>query len=268
MSKKKRTKKSPIKLEGTHFGGAIRPPKDDYTDFPSFIKSFLRHFRRYLITGLLVWVPLFVTLWVAWWFITKIGGGMNSFVKGRIENLHELADRVPSLDFLNTIQYFPWMGFLIAIALFLSTGLFARYLVGRKIIATLELIVANIPFINRIYLAVQQIRDVVVGRKGAVFQDVVALEYPRPGLMVVGFITSREQGVIQKSTGRNMVAVFVPTTPNPTSGFLLYAHEEELTILDLNVEDAMKLIVSAGAFIPGVESAEDAIAKLSSDSDD
>lgn len=268
MSNKKKKKQSPIKLEGTHFGGSIRPPKGEYNDFPSFIKAFLRHFQRYTITGLLVWVPLLVTAWVAWWFVSKVGGSVNTFMKGRVENLHELADRIPNLGFLQQIDYSPWMGFLIALFLFLTTGFLARYLVGRKIIASLEQFIANIPFINRIYLAVQQIRDVVVGRNGAVFEEVVVLEYPRPGLMVVGFVTSREQGIVQQSTGRNMVAVFVPTTPNPTSGFLLYVPPEELTPLELNVEDAMKLIVSAGAFIPGSETPEDAIAKLSGDSDD
>ena len=264
MTKKKSEKKeSPIKLEGSHFGSTITPNREEYHNFPTFLKAFLRHFQRYTLTGLLVWVPLLVTAWVSWWFISKVGGGVNTFMKGRVDNLHELADRLPYLGFLQQIHYSPWMGFLIALFLFLTTGFLARYIVGRKLIASLEQFVANIPFINRIYLAVQQIRDVVIGRNGAVFQEVVVLEYPRPGVMVVGFVTSREQGIVQKSTGRDLVAVFVPTTPNPTSGFLLYLPPEELTPMALNVEEAMKLIVSAGAFIPGNESPEDAIAKLS-----
>jgi uncharacterized membrane protein len=142
-------------------------------------------------------------------------------------------------------------GLLLCILLFLCTGFLTRYIVGRKIIATGEMIVGKIPLISRVYLAVQQIRDVFVNREGAVFQQVVLLEYPRKGIMAVGFITSSDQGIVQETAGRKLNAVFVPTTPNPTSGFLLYLSPDELTPVDMTVEDAMKLIVSGGAYIPG-----------------
>jgi uncharacterized membrane protein len=122
--------------------------------------------------------------------------------------------------------------------------------VWRKVIAAGEQIVAKIPGISKVYTAVTQIRDVFIRRDGAVFQEVILVEYPRPGLTVVGFITSREQGIVQAAAQKKMIAVFVPTTPNPTSGFLFYVPEEDLIPLDIAVEDAMKLIVSGGAFLP------------------
>ncbi len=240
------------------------PPKRRKTDLPlrrrrrpketgpkGFVKEFFRHIQRYMVTGLMVWVPLIVTVWVAWWVISNVGFGLERYIEQVLAYLTRLGDRIPSLRFLGFFHYTPGLGFLLAILLFLTTGFFARYLVGQRIIAYGELLVARIPFISRIYIAIQQIRDVFVSRDGTVFQEVVVIEYPRPELFAVGFVTSLEKGIVQRSMRRDLVAVFVPTTPNPTSGFLLYVPPDDLTRLDISVEDAMKLIISGGAFLPG-----------------
>jgi uncharacterized membrane protein len=203
-----------------------------------------------MVTGLLVWVPLLVTVWISWWVISKVGLGINRALKGAWTYVIEKVEALPSLGFFGSFEYSPVMGFLLAILLFLTTGFLTRYLVWRKVIAAGEQIVAKIPGISKVYTAVTQIRDVFVRRDGAVFQEVILVEYPRPGLTVVGFITSREQGIVQAAAQKKMIAVFVPTTPNPTSGFLFYVPEEDLTPLNISVEDAMKLIVSGGAFLP------------------
>jgi len=228
----------------------------EYNGLSSFIRVYFKQVKRYVTTGVMVWVPLFITIWVAWIFISKIALAIRVSMT-RVENyVRSVGERVPSLDFLQHFRFdsdFASMGtgFLLAILLFLCTGFLTRYLVGRKIIETGEMLVGKIPLISRVYLAVQQIRDVFVNREGAVFQQVVLLEYPRKGIIAVGFVTSDEQGVVQKTSGRGLSAVFIPTTPNPTSGFLLYLDPDELTPMDMSVEDAMKLIVSGGAYIPG-----------------
>ena len=233
----------------------------EYNSLSSFIRVYFKQMQRYATTGVMVWVPLFITMWVAWMFVSKIALAI-SVSMNRVEGyVRDLGERVESLSFLQHFRFdsdFASMGtgLLLAILLFLCTGFLTRYLVGRKIIATGEMLVGKIPLISRVYLAVQQIRDVFVNREGAVFQQVVLLEYPRKGITAVGFVTSDEQGVVQQTAERTMSAVFVPTTPNPTSGFLLYLPAEELTPLDLSVEDAMKLIVSGGAYIPAVQEAE------------
>ncbi len=244
---------SPIKLDKTVLGSGIRMPKKktEYDDFPSFLRAYVRHFRRYIVTGLLVWVPTLVTLWVTWWFVTNVGGGVNEFMRNRVDDLHNIADRIPALSILKDFEYKAWYGFLFAILLFLTTGFLARYIAGRQLISALDTLIGNIPLINKVYVAVQQIRDVFVGRDGAVFEEVVLLEYPRKGIHAVGFVTSRERGIVQETAGLPLVAVFVPTTPNPTSGFLLYLPPGDVQRIDITVEDAMKLIVSGGAFIPG-----------------
>ena len=95
-----------------------------------------------------------------------------------------------------------------------------------------------------------QIRDVFVRRDGAVFQRVCLVEYPRKGVFAVAFVTSDEQGIVQETMDKKLISIFLPTTPNPTSGFLLYVSEDEITLLDVTVEDAMKLIISGGAYLP------------------
>lgn len=235
----------------------------EYNSLSSFMRVYFKQVQRYVMTGVMVWVPLFITIWVSWWFISKIAGLIAvsmAFVEGYV---NRVGRRVDLLDFLEHFRFDSPVaslgtGFLLCILLFLCTGFLTRYLVGRKIIATGEMLVGKIPLISRVYLAVQQIRDVFVNREGAVFQQVVLLEYPRKGITAVGFVTSDEQGIVQQTTDKTLWAVFVPTTPNPTSGFLLYLSPEELTPMDMSVEDAMKLIVSGGAYIPGFTDPEEA----------
>lgn len=235
----------------------------EYNSLASFMRVYFKQVQRYVTTGVMVWVPLFITIWVAWIFVSKIALAIRVSM-GHVENyVRNVGERVPSLDFLQHFRFdsdFASMGtgLLLAVLLFLCTGFLTRYLVGRKIIATGEMLVGKIPLISRVYLAVQQIRDVFVNREGAVFQQVVLLEYPRKGITAVGFVTSDEQGIVQQTSGRVLSAVFVPTTPNPTSGFLLYLPADDLTPMDMSVEDAMKLIVSGGAYIPGHTKAEEA----------
>ena len=210
--------------------------------------------RRYLVTGLLVWVPLIVTLWLSWWVIRTVGFGIEDLIRDLVLRANAIGEvygqRFPTLRVLTGFQYRFGLGFLLAILLFLTTGFLTRYIVGRRVITLLERIVAVIPGINRVYVAVQQIRDVFVTRDGTVFQEVVLFEYPRPGIHAVGFVTSREEGIIQNAAEKRLVAVFLPTTPNPTSGYLLYLPPDDLTPLDITLEDAMKLIISGGAYLP------------------
>ena len=233
-----------------------RKNEPEYNDLSSFMRVYFKQLQRYVMTGVMVWVPLFITMWVSWWFVSKIAGSIAVAMNHVEEYVNRLGERVSALSFLEHFKFDDAIasigtGLLLCILLFLCTGFLTRYLVGRKIIATGEMLVGKIPLISRVYIAVQQIRDVFVNREGAVFQQVVLLEYPRKGIMAVGFVTSSEQGMIQEVAGRKLYAVFVPTTPNPTSGFLLYLAPEEITPIDISVEDAMKLIVSGGAYLPG-----------------
>ena len=217
----------------------------------SFLRRYLRALRFYLVTGLLVWVPLIVTIWLTWWLFRKVGLGLENLIESAYLFANDLGSRYSYLSFLSKLHYRMGIGFFIAIALFLTTGFLTRYLVGRRVIGAGERILDRIPIVSRLYRAIQQIRDVFVSREGTVFQQVCLVEYPRKGIYAVAFITSREQGVVHDALGKDLLSVFLPTTPNPTSGFLLYLNPKEITILDISIEDAMKLIISGGAFLPG-----------------
>jgi uncharacterized membrane protein len=235
-----------------HENETMAPYKENKND--SFIKRYFKAFRFYLITGLMVWIPLIVTVWLTWWLFKNVALGIEGIFENAVERLNAIGedeDASERLKILATLKYRRGLGFGLAVVLFLSTGLIARNLIGQRIIRSLERLLSRVPGVNRIYKAVRQIRDVVVGRDGAVFQKVCVVQYPRKGVYVVAFVTSEEQGVVQITTGKNLSAVFVPTTPNPTSGFLLYLPPEEITVMDIPVEEAMKLIISGGAYQPG-----------------
>jgi len=226
--------------------------EDEYRDFRGFFRVYFRNLKRYMITGLMVWIPLIVTLWLTWWVITTAGFGLERFFQGLVVKAQVFGARWPALSFMTRFEYRPGFGFLTAILLFLTTGFITRYIVGRKLIATGEWLLGKIPFVNRVYTAAQQIRDVFVSRKGSVVQQVVLFEYPRPGVYRLGLVTSTDRGAVQKALGgSNHVAVFVPNTPNAATGFLFYADPKELVPLEIGVEEAMKSIVSGGAYMPG-----------------
>jgi uncharacterized membrane protein len=224
--------------------------RDKKTDH-GFVRQYFRALRFYFVTGLLVWVPLIATVWLTWWLFKTVGLGLERLIQNGYGALNHVGERFASLSFLQEIVYVPGFGILIAIALFLTTGFLTRSLVARRLIQTGEKIFDRIPLISKIYRAVQQIRDVFVTREGTVFQKVVLVEYPRKGVWAVGFLTSREKGVVQKVLGSDSWAVFLPSIPNPTTGFLLYVPTGEIRETNLSVEEGMKLIISGGAYQPG-----------------
>lgn len=219
-----------------------------------FLRQYFRLLRFYLVTGLLVWMPLIVTVWLTWWLFKNVGLGLENLIESGYGFLNRLGEDYKILAFLPNVDYFKGSGFLIALLLFLTTGFLTRNLVGRRLIRAGERILHRIPFISRVYRAVGQIRDVFVNRDGTVFQQVCLVQYPRKGIYAVAFITSREQGIVQEAIGQEMISVFLPTTPNPTSGFLLYLSPSDVTVLDISVEEAMKLIISGGAYLPSLPS--------------
>lgn len=194
--------------------------------------SFRAELRRYLVAGILVLLPTAVTVWLVWRIVAVVEGGVQRL-----------------LEKLN-LTYHPGYGFLVVIAVVLGSGLIATNVIGRKILRFFESLVVKIPFISKIYLTVGQIRDAFKGREHTLFQSVAAIEYPRPGLYTICFVTSTAEGEIQHKTKEEVVCVFIPTTPNPTSGFLIFVPKDELMPLSMTVEEAMKLVISGGALVP------------------
>lgn len=187
--------------------------------------KFWRKLRNRFIAGLVILTPVIITVYVFIILFLKVDS-----------LLAPLIYRFVGWEI-------PGMGFLAILLLIFLTGLIARNYLGRKLIGIGEKIMTKIPLINRIYLALQQISQTFLAQKRAIFKEAVLIEYPRKGLYAIGFVTSKmEEG--------RMLGIFLPTTPNPTSGFLLFLPREEAIPLQMKVEDALKLVISGGAVAP------------------
>ena len=193
--------------------------------------------KNYFLTGLLVILPVFITAYVIWFLIRA----MDVVLK-----------YIPAKYLPDTYLPFhvPGLGLILVVIIILVVGLLFRNLAGRKVVHLWENMVDRIPLVRIIYSGVKQLLESFFMQKDDAFKRVALLEYPRRGAYVIGFITGESRGEVQSKTDKNMMNVFVPTTPNPTSGFYILIPEDELVILNMTVEDAFKLIISGGIFSP------------------
>lgn len=145
--------------------------------------------------------------------------------------------------------YWSVLAFALAVILISLIGLLARYYIGKRMLEWLDTAMMKVPLLNKVYGAIKQLNEAFSGNKNS-FKTVVLVEFPGPGNYAVGFLTNEAQGEVQKKSGKNLVAVFIPTTPNPTSGFLILVPEEKVTKLDMSVADGIKYIVSLGSIMP------------------
>ncbi|MGB0373094.1 MAG: DUF502 domain-containing protein [Opitutales bacterium] len=202
----------------------------------------LRALRNGFISGLVLVAPLSVTLFVLSLLMDKIGKPASRMIFGPIFNV----------DFERGIYAYllATASIIIVVLLITLVGLLSKLVVARFFVNIGEQLLIHVPFVSTIYKSVKQIVDTFAQQQKAIFQETVLIEYPRKGVYAIGFLTSNAKGEVQEKTARPLVNVFVPTTPNPTSGFLLMVPEEEVTRLDMPVGDGMKLIISGGAVVP------------------
>ncbi len=197
----------------------------------------LIHLRRYLIAGLLVWVPLIVT---------------GLIIKFLVDMLDFTILLLPPSWRPEAILGFsvPGTGVVVAIVIVFVTGLVAANIVGRKLFDIGDAIVDRIPLVSSIYSAVKQVMRTLLDDGGQSFKRVLLVEYPRKGLWTLGFQTGVGVGEVQQRTEQDVVTVFIPTTPNPTSGFVIMVPREDAVELDMSVEDGLKFVMSLGVVTP------------------
>jgi uncharacterized membrane protein len=193
--------------------------------------------KNYFIAGLLVILPIFITAYVIWFLIKA----MDTVLK------YIPAKYLPE-TYLNI--YIPGLGLVLGVLLILVVGVLARNIAGRTVLESWDNLIDRIPLARIIYSSVKQLLQAFFVQNSDAFQRVALVEYPRRGIYVLGFITGQSRGEIQEKTEKNMMNVFIPTTPNPTSGFYVLFPEEDLTVLDMSVEDAFKLLISGGLVSP------------------
>ena len=182
--------------------------------------------------------PVTITLWLT---ITII-----NFVDKLVEGLIP-ARYSPDLYLPVPI---PGLGLVIVIVALIMIGMFATNFLGRYFVRLGESIMDRLPVIRSLYSATKQIFETVFANQSEAFREVVMVEYPRKDMWVLGFLTGKSKGEVQKKTADDLVNIFVPTTPNPTSGFLLFVPEKDVIRMDMTVEEGIKLVVSAGIVTP------------------
>jgi len=197
----------------------------------------LAKLRKYLVAGLLVWVPLVVTFLLMRFTINLIDNSLLLLPKRfRPESL--LGFEVPGL------------GLVLTITLMLITGMIVANLFGRRLVKMWESFLAKIPFVRSVYATVKQVTSTIFSDTSKSFREVVLVEYPRKGTWVLAFVTGDTPDFIQQATKKELVNLFVPTTPNPTSGFYVMVEPKDIRRLDMSVEEGLKMILSAGVINP------------------
>jgi len=198
----------------------------------------MRALRRYLINGLLIWVPVLVTVLV-------------------VRFILELMDRtllvLPSSMRPDTVLglHIPGFGAVLGLLIVLLTGLLVTNFIGRALVSIGEDLLERIPFVRALYSGVKSFSETVLSNSGNSFKKVLLVEYPRPGAWSLGFQTTDQLPEINARLGAPQVCVFIPTTPNPTSGFIIFVPRTQCIEMDMSIDTAMKMIVTLGVVGPG-----------------
>lgn len=210
----------------------------------------MTHFKKYMLTGLLVWVPLGITLWVLNLIIgtmDQLGTLLPQAVRPDFWLLKLVAPYAP---FLDGAHHIPGFGVVLTVLVVLITGVVATNVLGRRLLLIGEHLLNRIPIVRSIYSSVKQVSDTVFSDSGQAFRQALLVQFPHQGTWSVGFMTGQPGGEIADHLGGDLVSVFVPTTPNPTSGFLFMARRADVRELNMSVDEALKYVISMGVVVP------------------
>jgi uncharacterized membrane protein len=193
--------------------------------------------RKYLVAGLLIWLPLAITLWVLDFIVTT----MDRTLMVLPASLH--PDQVLGV-------HVPGLGLVMSVIILLLTGALAANIIGARMFSWWESVLVKIPIVRPIYSSVKQVSDTLFASKGQSFRKVVLIEFPNRGQWTFGFIVGAPGAAIARETAGELITVYVPTAPNPTSGYVLLVRPAEVKELDVSVDDALKFHLSMGVVAP------------------
>ena len=197
----------------------------------------MKRLRRYLVAGILVWAPLAVTF-VLLRFAVNLMDKSLAVVPDRYMPEQVLGFHIPGL------------GVILTFVVLLVTGMLAANYVGRFVVGGWEALMHRIPIVRSIYGGAKNFAEIVFSESNDSFKDVLLIEYPRKGIYSIAFQTASELGEVQAKTGADVICCFVPTTPNPTSGYVIMVPRDEVKVLDMEVDEALKMIISLGVVVP------------------
>lgn len=197
----------------------------------------LKKLKRYFLTGIATLLPLVITFWCLKWLFLKID-------KLLLE---------PALFYFKDYMKYPGFEILARLIILLALtigivllGFLVSFLFFRNLLGRLEEVILKLPLVGRVYNSIKQIIIAIVGEGKHIFKKVVLVEYPKRGIFCIGFITAEAEKILNQAAQEELVAIFIPTTPNPTSGMLVYLPKNAIKILDLDIEEAMRIVISAG----------------------
>jgi len=227
-------------------GGIVTPPKGEAAAPPEIRVpperprrlGLLPRLRNYLLAGILVTAPAAITFWLVWQFIT--------FVDSRVTPLIPDAWRPDAYLPIGV----PGLGVLVAVVALTLIGMLAAGILGRWFLRSAAWLFGRLPVIRSIYGALKQIVETILASRSEAFRECVLFQYPRKGSWAIGFLTGRTEGQVQGLTEEEVINVFLPTTPNPTSGFLMFVPRREAISLTMTIEEGLKMVVSGGLVVP------------------
>ena len=208
---------------------------------PSLISRFMSKIKTYLFTGILVTAPVGMTFYIAYNLIIYIDKWSNAIIPPKFRFSEYLKVEIPGL------------GVAVIVTALILIGMFTTGYVGRFFVRLGEKILSKMPFISSVYNLLKQVFETFFSGKKQSFNQVVLLEYPRKDIWVLGFVSAETGGEIKRKIKNKVLNVFVPTTPNPTSGFLIFVPEKDVIKLKMSVEDGLKLVISCGIVAPEKE---------------
>lgn len=194
--------------------------------------------RNYFLAGILITAPVGLTVYIAWLFITWVDDGVFALLPPKYNPETYLPFSIPGI------------GLVIAVVVVTLIGAVTAGLIGRITRQLMDGILNHVPVIRGVYGAIKQVMETVLANRSTAFRECILIEYPRKGIWTLGFITGPTYSEILQATGEDLVNVFVPPTPNPTSGFLLFVPRKDIIVLKMPVEDGIKLVISGGMVVP------------------
>ena len=201
--------------------------------------------KKYLLTGLMVWLPLAITLWVLLWLI----GLLDALFAGVLNGV-AVVTPVSSGAVLERLHHIPGLGVVLVFLVLLITGGLVSNVAGRWWVKQWDKLFTNIPIVKSIYTSVKQVSDTLFSTSGNAFRTALLIQYPREGCWTIAFQTGTPGGEVASHLGDEVVSVYVPTTPNPTSGFFLMLPRKDVIELEMSVDQALTYVISMGSVAP------------------
>lgn len=206
--------------------------------------------KKYLIAGLLVWLPLAITVWVLTWLLSALDGVFLALLAGT-QAVLPASTHVA----IEQLRHVPGLGVVVLGVGMIATGVFVTNIFGQWWVRQWDRILQNIPIVKSIYSSVKQVSDTLFSSSGNAFREAVLVQYPRQGSWTIAFVTGKPGGEVAGKLPTDMLSVYVPTTPNPTSGFFLMMPRADVIELAMSVDEALKYVISMGVVAPGAAAA-------------